>query len=111
MFRPPYSDVGIADEFRMVDHIERFDANLELAFTVELEAARDACVDVGNTRSAEFIAAGIAKVRRDHARGHGTIDVTGRAGVGVLGLDGLAKAVGSNQGWPPETGLMPAVRS
>ena len=60
--------VGIADELGVVDQIERFGPNLEVAFTVYLEAASDACVYVGNARSAEFVAAGVTKVGRDVGR-------------------------------------------
>ena len=81
--------VGIADEFRVVEQVERLDANLEVAFTVDLEAARDACVDVGNARSAEFVAASVAKDWRDHARGHRAIDVTRERGW----------CIGARQGW------------
>src|SRR5271169_2978842 len=64
------SYVGIADELRVVEQIERFDPKQKLGFTPRLEAASDACVYVGNARSAEFVAASVAKVWRDHARGH-----------------------------------------
>ena len=62
--------VGIADEFGVVNQIERFDPNLELAFTPHLDATSDACVYVGNAGSAEFVAAGVAKGWRNHARGN-----------------------------------------
>ena len=61
--------VGIADELRVVERVEGLDPNLELALTVDLEAAKDACVDIGDARSAEFVAAGVAEVRRDDAGG------------------------------------------
>lgn len=57
--------VGITDELRVVGHIEGFNANLEIAFKVDGEAASDARVHVGNPGSAEFVAAGVAKVGRD----------------------------------------------
>ena len=55
--------VGVANEFCVVGHIECLGAKLELAFMVDLEAARETCVHVGNPRSTKLVAAGIAKVR------------------------------------------------
>jgi hypothetical protein len=102
-----YGYVGIADELRVVKQIECFDTNLELGFTVYLEAASDTCVYVGNAGSAEFVAASVAKVWRDHARGHRTIYVTGRAGVGVLGLDGIGEGCGVEPGVTARDGTVP----
>ncbi len=90
---PPASTVtlGLLTSSGVVEQIERFDPNLELAFTPHLEVPGDARVYVGDARSAEFVAASVAKVWRDHARGHRAIYVTRRAGVGVLGLDGVGE--------------------
>jgi hypothetical protein len=61
--------VGAGSELRVIQQIERLDANLKLALTFDVEPAEDACVDVGDSRAAELVSVRVAEVRRQDCSG------------------------------------------
>src|SRR5277367_5651701 len=61
MFRRPLLR-WVAGELRVIQQIERLDANLELALTPDVEAAEDARVDVCDSRAAEFVTMRVPEV-------------------------------------------------
>jgi hypothetical protein len=54
---------------RMVQKIERLDANLELAFAPDMEAAEDTRVDGVDSRATELIAVRVAEVGSNNGGG------------------------------------------
>src|ERR1700744_6193723 len=58
--------VGVQN--RMVQYVERFNANLELALSPHMESAKDAGIHVGHAGAAELIAMCIAKARSNDRR-------------------------------------------
>ncbi len=65
---PPTCRAGVAGELRVIQQIERLDANLELALTVDVEPANDTRIDVCHSRSTELIPMRVAEMRRNDRR-------------------------------------------
>lgn len=69
--------VRVGCKYRVIEKIERLEANLELAFAVYVDGPEEACIEDRHSGSAELVAPGVGQ------RGWSIAGVPGNAGRGL----------------------------